>query len=368
VAFAGESSTLKARTVATARGAKSPLAVACLVPILLSGLLFAGTTAASAWRGQTGPSQGQADALTARIASGASRIHQLTTQLDQARLHVQSTSAQLGDALRQHDQTVVALAANHAILRDQAVVAYMRGGPASGLYARATAGDVTLGRAYLEVATGNLTDAGDQLKVLESNLRRQQAALDRARKASSQAVSQAQQAREAALATAGQEQAQLDAIQKQLTAQAVLARATTLTPPAPAPSAPQGLPVNGGLVAVVTASAGPAITAQASLALPTPTTPITPPTTSVTPAAGGGHAGGVWLQLRQCESGDNYGENSGNGYYGAYQFSQPTWTGLGYPGRPDQESPAMQDKAAMQLQAQSGWGQWPACAAALGLA
>jgi hypothetical protein len=76
----------------------------------------------------------------------------------------------------------------------------------------------------------------------------------------------------------------------------------------------------------------------------------------------------IYSSIRQCESGGNYSTNTGNGYYGAYQFSQPTWTGLGYPGRPDQESPAMQDKAAMQLQAQSGWGQWPACAAALGLA
>ena len=41
--------------------------------------------------------------------------------------------------------------------------------------------------------------------------------------------------------------------------------------------------------------------------------------------------------------------------------------GLGYPGRPDLEPPAMQDQAAMRLQAESGWGQWPACSAALGL-
>ncbi len=54
-------------------------------------------------------------------------------------------------------------------------------------------------------------------------------------------------------------------------------------------------------------------------------------------------------------------------YFGAYQFSQATWSALGYPGRPDQASPATQDAAAMQLQAQSGWGQWPACSRALGL-
>jgi hypothetical protein len=71
--------------------------------------------------------------------------------------------------------------------------------------------------------------------------------------------------------------------------------------------------------------------------------------------------------LRECESGDNYRENTGNGFYGAYQFSEPTWAGLGYPGRPDLEPPSMQDQAAMKLQAEQGWAPWPACAAALGL-
>ncbi|MDA8043678.1 MAG: transglycosylase family protein, partial [Actinomycetota bacterium] len=116
---------------------------------------------------------------------------------------------------------------------------------------------------------------------------------------------------------------------------------------AAAASATQGLPVNGGLVSVVTSVVAPP-----------------PQTTSSTSGAG---ASGVWLQLRQCESGGNYQEDSGNGYFGAYQFSQQTWTDLGYPGRPDQEPPATQDAAAQKLQAESGWGQWPACAAALGL-
>ena len=44
-----------------------------------------------------------------------------------------------------------------------------------------------------------------------------------------------------------------------------------------------------------------------------------------------------------------------------------TWWGLGYSGRPSDASPAVQDRAAEQLQARSGWGQWPACSAELGL-
>lgn len=112
---------------------------------------------------------------------------------------------------------------------------------------------------------------------------------------------------------------------------------------------------------------------------PTTTTPTTtsttttPPTTSPptsTATAADVHpppAGGLWLELRDCESGDNYQADTGNGYYGAYQFSWPTWVDLGYPGRPDQEPYWMQDQAAQRLEAMDGWSQWPSCSAALGV-
>jgi hypothetical protein len=74
-----------------------------------------------------------------------------------------------------------------------------------------------------------------------------------------------------------------------------------------------------------------------------------------------------FARLRQCESGGNYRINTGNGYYGAYQFAAGTWRGLGYSGLPHQADPATQDAAARQLQSRSGWGQWPACARRLGL-
>ncbi len=77
-------------------------------------------------------------------------------------------------------------------------------------------------------------------------------------------------------------------------------------------------------------------------------------------------AGDVWARLRQCESGGRYSINSGNGFYGAYQFHPRTWRGLGYPGLPHQAPPEMQDEAARKLQARSGWGQWPACSRRIG--
>lgn len=53
-----------------------------------------------------------------------------------------------------------------------------------------------------------------------------------------------------------------------------------------------------------------------------------------------------WLRkLRNCESGGNYKINTGNGYYGAYQFSKPTWdswnTGYAYA---HLAPPSVQDK------------------------
>src|SRR5689334_16598968 len=71
----------------------------------------------------------------------------------------------------------------------------------------------------------------------------------------------------------------------------------------------------------------------------------------------------TFSNIRQCESGGNYSTNTGNGFYGAYQFTQQTWSSLGYSGRPDQASPATQDAAARALAARSGFGQWPVCGA-----
>ena len=72
-------------------------------------------------------------------------------------------------------------------------------------------------------------------------------------------------------------------------------------------------------------------------------------------------------RLRVCESGGNYSINTGNGYYGAYQFDRRTWQGLGYSGTANQHPPAVQDEAAQRLQAARGWQPWPACSRKLGL-
>ncbi len=65
--------------------------------------------------------------------------------------------------------------------------------------------------------------------------------------------------------------------------------------------------------------------------------------------------------IRSCESGGDYTADTGNGFYGAYQFMQGTWEAVGGSGNPAQASPEEQDKRAAILYAQSGAGQWPVC-------
>lgn len=57
-----------------------------------------------------------------------------------------------------------------------------------------------------------------------------------------------------------------------------------------------------------------------------------------------------WLSsLRNCESGGDYSINTGNGYYGAYQFTIETWDhwDTGY-ARADLAPPAVQDATIIQ--------------------
>ncbi len=73
----------------------------------------------------------------------------------------------------------------------------------------------------------------------------------------------------------------------------------------------------------------------------------------------------TWLEkLRDCESGGNYADNTGNGYYGAYQFSLGTWERLGNTGLPSSAPPAVQDQAIVENTNRSSGGlasQNPGC-------
>jgi hypothetical protein len=332
--------------------------------------------------------QAQIAALETQVASGAGHIHALTEAYQQANLQAAILNQQLttDDATLQTMRTK--MTASLSTLRDQAIRSYTGTQAEANSYAAlGGSADPAVRTEYLTVVSGDVTDSVDQMKVQQSQLQAQAATVKNEQRASTQAVRAAADARSSALALADHEQSQLDHLQAILqsqvaarqqaeaaaaaaaAAQAAANRTASTAAPAKVakPPATQGAPVNGGLVASVQQVVSPpAASAAPAPAAPAPAAPPAPAPGSAA-SGGGGGAGGNWARLRECESGDNYQENTGNGFYGAYQFSASTWTGLGYPGRPDQEPPSMQDAAAAQLQARSGWGQWPACSAALGL-
>jgi hypothetical protein len=109
--------------------------------------------------------------------------------------------------------------------------------------------------------------------------------------------------------------------------------------------------------------AGTAVAASAAAAA----TPRTNPGSSTVVAVAGGS---VWDALATCESSGNWAMNNGNGFYGGIQFMHSTWVAMGgrdFAEYPHQASRDEQIVIAERLLARSGWGQWPACSARLGL-
>ena len=88
---------------------------------------------------------------------------------------------------------------------------------------------------------------------------------------------------------------------------------------------------------------------------------------TVTRSAAAPAGGGVWDRLAQCESGGNWGINTGNGYSGGLQFSPGTWAANGGTGSAHNASRAEQIRVAERVRASQGWGAWPACSSRIGL-
>jgi LysM repeat protein len=87
-------------------------------------------------------------------------------------------------------------------------------------------------------------------------------------------------------------------------------------------------------------------------------------------AAPASAATSAWDKLASCESGGNWGINTGNGYYGGLQFADGTWDGNGgnkYASRADLASRAEQIVIASHVLDGRGWSPWPACSSRMGL-
>jgi hypothetical protein len=78
-------------------------------------------------------------------------------------------------------------------------------------------------------------------------------------------------------------------------------------------------------------------------------------------------SGGVnWSAIAACESGGNWSDNTGNGFYGGLQFSEGTWLAYGggqYASTAAGASESQQIAVAQRVLASQGIGAWPVCGA-----
>jgi hypothetical protein len=132
------------------------------------------------------------------------------------------------------------------------------------------------------------------------------------------------------------------------------------------PSAsPTPTPQKIHLAAVVSAETIPTTT---TTALPPPPAPVRASRAAVRPRYTGPITDDVFIRLSWCEAGGRADAVSRSGkYFGAFQFSLPTWHAMGMAGSPIDYPYEVQLETAKRLQARSGWGQWPVCSRKLGL-
>ena len=88
------------------------------------------------------------------------------------------------------------------------------------------------------------------------------------------------------------------------------------------------------------------------------------PPLKLPPRVVAGPPSGIWDAIATCESHNNWGANTGNGFYGGLQFDFGTWLAYGgakYAPRADLASRAAQIAVAETLRATRGYGPWPVC-------
>ena len=274
--------------------------------------------------------------------------------------------AQIGQQISQDDQQI---AAREDLVRRQALRSYMDygtgAGSATGTLFAGNQEHAQAASEYSSIAVGNITTVVDQLNTAQAQLQAHQASLrhqqdqDRADLASQSAD----------LSQANASAAHLAGLHSQVTGQLASAVAA------------QASAQDAAAVAAVTAAQKQAARAPTTTR-PTASHPVTtiPATTGtgtaapapVSPPAGAGAdlPDPVLNSFLQCviqkESGGDYSINTGNGYYGAFQFSQSTWNvaaqdaGLSYLVNvlPSSATKAEQDTVAVALYALDGGQPW----------
>jgi len=278
----------------------------------------------------------QAQAIEAQLASLGASVHALTTSIVQTQATVSADESSEAILQAQLSTEQAAIARDRRILVAAADQQFVSAGQYSSVLAALQANYTAVGlqQGYEEVASSSITQAEASYERARLEAQVTEAELAARIRATEAELASEQQQRAALNQRVGDVEAQLAAVHSQI--QAALAAQAAAAP----------LPAPGGASAAVQVLLAPPGPSASSVSGP------------ATPAQ--------LLALRDCESGGNYQEDTGNGYYGAYQFALSTWLSLGFSGLPSQAPPAVQDQAAEELLARSGWGQWPVCSALLG--
>ena len=323
-----------------------------LVVLLLVGALLAGApVAASAAQSQV-DLQSQASELSSSIATQSNQIHQLAVNESSSSAALSQAQLRLYIAQRRVARDQIQLDNSKRLLGEIALDEFTHNSGAQSLLA------------ILSSTQGELVARIEYERVMGLDVNTAIYVYHRAQIQENQEISVALAARNAAVVAQGELQASQSSLQSM-----VLKETTSLAS------------INGQIAALVQQQLAARLAAQqaAAAARAAAISSQGAPSSAGIRLVSGGQAGvsnwggtpappspAAFAALRQCESSDNYQDNTGNGYYGAYQFSLSTWHGLGFGGLPSNAPSSEQDLAA-QIEQRGGWYAWPECALVLGL-
>ncbi len=323
-----------------------------ILPVIMAGsiagliLVASPRAGASQSRSQL---QAQAQSLTDQIASQSRQIHQYAVEATAARAQLIDAGVRVQASERRLTADQARLADAKKMLTQIALEEFTQGSNASALaWTLASNSSELVARMEYEKVMG--LDVNSAIY----NYQRSMVAENQAALAAQDAAQQAQDRINASQSSleslVSQEQSSLSSVngqiatlvQQELALQLERSRPVVAPPPV---TRPQGTPSSSGIRSVANGSAGVGNWGG----MPAPP------------------SSAAFAALRQCESSGNYATNTGNGYYGAYQFALQTWLGLGFTGLPSNASPSTQDLAAKMEQQRAGWYAWPVCSMVLGL-
>lgn len=297
--------------------------------------------------------QAQASLVSNEIANQSSEIHTFAVQETIAQGQLEGENQQLQAASNGLAKSEVRINSSKQLLREIALNQFTHQSGASVFVSlfTSTESQYTARIEYERVMGLNIDTAIMSYQAALSTQFKQVALVNAVRKATLDTTAQLENSRKQLSTLVVQEESTLSSLNSQIATivqQQIAARIFAQLQAKKASSqqvqASQGIPSSSGISSVIFKGAGVGNWGGS----PAPPSPQ------------------ALAALRQCESDGNYSDNTGNGYYGAYQFSQSTWNHLGFSGLPSDAPPQVQDSAATML-AQGGWYSWPECALVLGL-